>query len=293
MREFFVENARFWLEEYPLRRLALDATQSILDASPRHVIAEIAAAVRRSAGAGRRRAYICAENEPQDARLVRPVEQGGYGCDALWNDDFHHTALVALTGRREAYLQDYLGSPQELCSALKWGYLFQGQHYYRQDKQRGQPALDVGAEHFVTYLQNHDQVANGISGRRLSSLAQPALLRALTSVWLLAPPTPMLFQGQEFGASTPFLYFADHEGELSSLVARGRAEFLSQFPSIDPKLGVELPAPHARSTFEACKLDFTEREKHAETYALHRELIALRHADPAFSSQRRLDAWSV
>ena len=286
VREFFADNARYWIEEYRFDGLRLDATQQIFDASERHVLGDITTAARQSAAAAGRRIFIAAENESQEARVFAAPEHGGFGCDAGWNDDFHHAARVALTGRREAYYLDYTGSPQTLISALKRGYLFQGQHYFQQKKRRGEPVLDVGGDRFVSYLENHDQVANSVAGQRLAAFTSPPLLRAMTALWLLAPPTPLLFQGQEFGASAPFLFFADHDAELAPLVQRGRGEFLKQFPSIDPTLGVTLDAPHERSTFEACKLDFAERTRNAATYRLYQDLLALRRDDPAFSRQR-------
>jgi maltooligosyltrehalose trehalohydrolase len=287
VREFFIENARYWIDEYRFDGLRLDATQSIIDNSERHVLADISEAARAAARSRDGRIYLCAENEPQEVRIAEPVAQGGLGCDALWNDDFHHTARAALTGRREAYYHDYLGSPQELISALRWGYLYQGQHYHWQGKGRGQSALALGAESFITYLQNHDQVANSRAGDRIQKLTSPALLRALTTLWLLSPPTPMLFMGQEFAASAPFLYFADHNRELSPMVARGRKEFLRQFPSIATGgVSEQLDDPGARESFERCKLDFSERAKHAAAYALHTDLLALRRDDESFASQR-------
>jgi maltooligosyltrehalose trehalohydrolase len=287
VREFFSENARYWIDEFHFDGLRLDATQSIIDNSERHVIAEITEAARAAARAQNKRIYISAENEPQEARLAQPVDQGGLGCDALWNDDFHHTARVALTGRREAYYHDYRGTPQELMSALKWGYLYQGQHYYWQKKARGQSALDLEPRHFISYLQNHDQVANSIAGDRIHALSSPGRSRAITTLWLLSPPTPMLFQGQEFGASSPFLYFADHNRELAPMVHAGRKEFLRQFPSIASGGASErLDDPALSSTFERCKLDFSERETHAPLYSLHADLLALRHADACFAAER-------
>jgi maltooligosyltrehalose trehalohydrolase len=287
VREFFAENARYWIEEYHFDGLRLDATQSIIDASERHVIAQITDAARSAARGQSKRIFIAAENEPQDVCLVGPTDKGNYGCDALWNDDFHHTARVALTGRQEAYYSGYRGSAQELISALRWGYLYQGQYYAWQQKCRGQSALDLEAKNFVTYIQNHDQVANSLAGDRIQNLCNPADLRALTTLWLLSPPTPMLFQGQEFGATSPFLYFADHGADLSPKVGRGRREFLAQFPSIKaPETGALLRDPADPSTFQACKLDLREREAHAPVYSLHRDLLALRQSDPAFSAQR-------
>jgi maltooligosyltrehalose trehalohydrolase len=289
-REFFVENAAYWIDEFHFDGLRLDATQDIQDASPEHVVAAI---VRRAhEAAGDRRVYIVGENEPQDTQLVRRREEGGYGADALWNDDYHHAAVVALTGRREAYYLDYKGSPQEFVSAMKYGYLYQGQWYDWQKQRRGTPALDLPPHVYVTYLENHDQVANTAFGRRLSRSVSAARLRALTALTLLGPPTPMLFQGQEFASSAPFLYFADHKADLRGSIAEGRREFLSQFPSIaDPDVLDALPPPGDDSTFERCKLDWSERTRHSEWYHFHRDLIQLRRTDRVLqrAGQQRLD----
>jgi maltooligosyltrehalose trehalohydrolase len=278
-RMFFVENAGYWIDEFHFDGLRLDATQDIHDASAEHVIASIVRRVREAGGS--RRTYVVAENEPQHPRIVRPQSQSGYGADALWNDDLHHTAIVALTGIREAYYTDYSGTPQEFISAAKYGYLYQGQWYSWQKNRRGQPDLDLPGYAFVSYLENHDQVANTPFGRRLHQLANPARLRALTALMLLGPATPMLFQGQEFASSAPFLYFADHKPELAESIETGRREFLAQFPSLkDPELVASLPSPVDPATFERCKLDSSERDRHAQAYALHRDLLALRRSDP-------------
>jgi maltooligosyltrehalose trehalohydrolase len=277
-RAFFVENAGYWIEEFHFDGLRLDATQDIHDASREHVIASIARRARDAAGT--RSIYLVAENEPQDTRIVRPPSAGGYGVDALWNDDAHHTAVVALTGRREAYYTDYEGSPQELISSAKYGYLYQGQHYSWQKQRRGSPGLDLPPSAFVSYLENHDQVANSAFGRRLHQLAAPSELRALTAWLLLGPATPMLFQGQEFAASAPFQYFADHTPELNAEIDKGRREFLSQFASVADR-GIQASLPNATdpATFERCRLDRHERETHRGWYGLHRDLIALRRTD--------------
>ena len=286
VRAFFVANAAYWIDEYHLDGLRMDATQQIYDASPVHVVGEVTAAVR--AAAGDRHTFVVAESEPQDTRLVRPPRQGGLGVDALWNDDFHHSTHVAATGRNEAYYSDYRGAPQELVSALKWGYLYQGQPYHWQHKRRGTPALDLEPESFVNYLQNHDQVANSATGARLHQLTSPGRLRALTALLLLAPATPMLFQGQEFAASAPFLFFADHGAELADAVRAGRSGFMSQFPSVAAIGPAELlPDPALRATFERCKLDFSERERNAWALALHRDLLRLRRDEPAFRGEVR------
>jgi len=207
--------------------------------------------------------------------------------DGLWNDDFHHSAMVAATGRSEAYYTDYRGTAQELVSALKWGYLYQGQHYSWQKQRRGTPAFGVSPAAFIAYIQNHDQVANSGSGLRLDRLTSPGRYRALTALLLLGPATPMLFQGQEFAASSPFLFFADHPAKLAQAVRKGRAEFLSQFRSLaTPEMQRLVPDPADRATFERCKLDLNEREAHCEVYALHCDLLRLRRTDPVFSQPR-------
>jgi maltooligosyltrehalose trehalohydrolase len=211
------------------------------------------------------------------------VEKGGYGLDGLWNDDFHHSAMVALTGKNEAYYTDHLGTPQEFLSAAKYGYLFQGQRYSWQEQRRGTPAFDLAPWRFVNFIQNHDQVANSGRGLRCRELSSPGRYKAMTAAMLLFPGTPMLFMGQEFAARSPFHYFADHVPELAKLVHEGRTEFMTQFRSLDrPDLAAGLPVPHARETFERCKLDFADRERNAPLYRLHKDLLKLRKTDPAF-----------
>ncbi len=279
MRELFAENAAYWIDEFHLDGLRLDATQSIHDRSRLHVLQQIVESARAAAGA--RPLYMVAENEPQDVRLIED-----FGIDALWNDDWHHSATVAATGRSEAYYTDYEGRPQEFVSMAKFGFLYQGQRYTWQKDRRGTPSLHLRAGHFVCYLQNHDQIANSAHGERLQFLTSPGRYRAVTALLLLAPQTPLLFQGQEFASSKPFLYFADHKPELAQAVGRGRREFLSQFPSMaGDEIQEQLAAPEDPRTFESCKIDWSEREEHAATLRMHRDLIRLRLGDVAFSAQ--------
>jgi len=281
VREFMIENAGYWIDEFHLDGLRLDATQQIFDDSEEHVMSALARRAREAAGS--RTIIVVAENEPQDASIVRPIDQGGKGLDGLWNDDFHHAATVALTGRREGYFTDYMGSPQEFISMAKWGFLYQGQWYSWQRKPRGTSSRGIEPERFVTFLQNHDQIANGVGGRgeRLDQIASPGALRAITAYWLLAPGTPMLFQGQEFCASSPFLYFADHAGDLGAAVRKGRAEFMSQFRSLAVQdLEAFLPDPGSERTFLQCKLRADERQTRHAAIALHRDLLKLRRDDP-------------
>ncbi len=280
VREFMRANAAYWVREYHFDGLRLDATQQIFDSSPDHIVAAITRDVREAAGG--RATLVIAENEPQDTRLVRSPEAGGLGLDALWNDDFHHAAHVALTGHNEAYYSDYAGTARELLASVRHGFLYQGQHSAWQNKRRGTPSLDLDPARLITFLENHDQVANSGRGARLPDLTDAGSLRAMTALLLLAPATPMLFQGQEFASSKPFLYFADHDPQLSAAVAKGRRDFLKQFPSL---ADVELADPGHVDTFQACRLDWSERDAHAAALRLHKDLIRLRRTDPVFRLQ--------
>ncbi|HEY2513957.1 MAG TPA: malto-oligosyltrehalose trehalohydrolase [Polyangiaceae bacterium] len=285
VRRFVAANAAYWIREFHFDGLRIDAAQNVEDDSAEHVLVSITAAAR--AAAGDREVLVIAEDEPQEAKLVRTRERGGYGLDAVWNDDFHHAARVALTRCREAYYQDYSGGPQELVSAIKYGYLFQGQYYRWQKKRRGTPARDLAPSQFVTFLENHDQVANAGRGDRLWQLTSPAKWRALVGLVLLGPGTPLLFQGEEFQSSAPFTFFADHQGELGRMVTEGRRAFLTQFPSLaTPAAQETIPDPRLRRTFEACKLDWDEKARNAATWTMYVELIALRKSDSAFSRAR-------
>jgi maltooligosyltrehalose trehalohydrolase len=284
VREFFAGNVEYWIREYHLDGLRFDATQSIFDNSREHILARMAQGAR--AAAGKREIILVAENEEQEAKIARPPERGGYGFDALWNDDFHHTAIAAVTGLRSAYYTDYCGSPQEFISAVKYGYLYQGQYYSWQKKRRGEPTLGMDPTAFVIFIENHDQVSNSAYGKRLHQLTSPGRFRAITALTLLAPGTPLLFQGQEFGSSKPFVFFAHHNPELAKLVHKGRAEFLSQFPCLkDTEMRDRVPDPASPSTMQCCKLDWNEWEQNAHIVTLHRDLLRLRHSDPAFRMQ--------
>jgi maltooligosyltrehalose trehalohydrolase len=284
VRELVVENAAYWISEFHLDGLRIDATQGMFDASPRHVLADIARRAREAAGG--RGILLVAENEPQDTRLLRAPAEGGHGLDMAWNDDFHHSAVVALTGRREAYYSDHRGTPQELVSAAKRGYLFQGQRYAWQDKRRGTSTRGIPPRSFVAYLENHDQVANSPHGERLRARTSPGRWRAATALLLLGPWTPMLFHGQEFGSTRPFLYFADHQGALRHEVREGRVAFVRQFASAAGlDMRDRLADPGADDTFLACKLDPAERERNRTALALHRDLLELRRTDPVIRGQ--------
>ena len=283
VREFFVSNAAYWITEFHLDGFRFDATQAIVDRSSRHILADITDASR--AAGGERSIYLINENEPQNVTLVKPVDKGGYGMSAMWNDDFHHSAVAALTGHSEAFYTDHPGTPQEFVSSAKYGYLYQGQRYKWHSRRRGFPALDLPPTAFVHYLQNHDQVANSARGLRAHHLTSPGQLRAMTVLLLLGPQTPMLFQGQEWAASNPFLYFVNHNKDLAPLIKKGRAKELMQFPSVaTDAMQAALRDPSDIKTFNDSKLDHAERTKpgHAEMYRLHKDLLALRRNEPTF-----------
>jgi maltooligosyltrehalose trehalohydrolase len=243
------------------------------DDSPEHVLAEMARAAR--AAAGERSILLVAESETQEARIVRPPERGGYGFDAIWNDDFHHSVRVALTGVREAFFRDYDGTARELAATVKRGFLYQGQRREVRDRPRGSPALDLHPARLVTYIENHDQIANSAPGLRLASLTSPSRLRAMAALLLLGPGTPMLFQGQERGATSPFFFFADHHEALAAHVRAGRTEYVSRFPSAGGAHDV-LADPGAADTFERSRVS----GETAHARELHRDLIALRREQP-------------
>ena len=282
VREFFLANVACWISEFHIDGLRIDATQDLYDSSERHILADIGDAVRQAAGG--RRTYVVAENEPQDAKLVIPVEHGGYGLDSIFNEDFHHTAMVRLTGRAEAYYSDYRGAPQEFVSSARHGFLYQGQWYCWQQQRRGTPSLDLRPSAVVNFLQNHDQIANSGRGLRCHALSSAGTYRAMTAVLLLSPATPMLFQGQDFASSSPFFYFADHNEELAQLVQEGRRDFMKQFRSLSlPLVQEKLPDPGNPDSFERSRLNWKEVERHAEVVALHRDLLKLRRTDPVLS----------
>ncbi len=274
MRELVVENAAYWIDELHFDGLRLDATQAIRDDSGDHILALLSRHAR--AAAPERHVFLVAENEPQDRSMI------DHGIDALWNDDFHHAARVALTGVRDGYLHDYRGTPQELLSAVKHGFLYQGQLYPWQKNPRGTPTRGLARSCFVQFLENHDQVANIGFGERLVEMVDAGLWRAMTALLLLSPQPPMLFQGQEYGSRAPWNFFADHGGELQRSIREGRAKFVAQFArSATPEAQAALHDPCDAATFRECVLDPRERRMDAPLVQLHRDLLRIRREDPA------------
>lgn len=286
VREFFITNGRYWIDEFHFDGFRFDATQSIIDQSDEYIIGAVGRAARETAG--ERRLILIAENESQETKLLRPRSEGGDDLDGVWNDDWHHSAIVALTGRNEAYYTDYKGAAQEFISAAKYGYLYQGQPYQWQDAPRGMPTFGIRSKAFVAFIENHDQVSNALGGERVRFKTSPGKYRAMTALLLLGPWTPLLFQGEEFGASSLFVYFADVSRDLNAAIRKGRLEFLRQFPSLrSEEVQRQIPNPSDPQTFAKCKLDFAEREKHQQLYDLHCDLLRLRREDARFKEQAR------
>jgi len=281
VRDFYRQNARTWIDEFHFDGLRLDAVHSIRDESPRHIVADIADDLRRLAG-GERAVHLVLENERnQSSRLGR--DERGVPCEATaqWNDDLHHAAHVLLTGERDGYYRDFAADPAgDFARALAEGFVYQGQpSALRGGAPHGEPSTTLPPSAFVSFLQNHDQVGNRAFGERLSMLADAARIDAALACLLLSPQVPMLFAGEEFAASTPFLFFCDFAGELAEAVSRGRrAEFARFAAFADEAARERIPDPEAVTTFLASKLRWDERDDaaHAARLALVRELLALR-----------------
>lgn len=283
VRLYLLDNARYWVREFHLDGLRLDASGHIPDKSKPHILMELEEQIR--AVASPRSIVLIAEDEQQPGSRLLPQDRGGFGLDAMWNDDFHHSAQVALRGRRHAYLNDHRGVAQEFVSGAKYGFLFQGQFYFWQKQPRGQ-RMRASAMACVNFIDNHDQIANSLYGLRSHHGTSAAKYRALTALLLLGPQTPMIFMGQEFGAATRFLYFADHQDPLRAAVINGRNEFLAQFDGIATADAVSILAdPADPRTFERSKLSWGEDARDAAIVALHRDLIRLRREDPVIRLQ--------
>jgi len=285
VREFFITNGRYWIEEFHFDGFRFDATHAIRDQSSEYIIGEVGRAAREAVGS--RSIILVVENDLQEAKMARPRIEGGDDLDGMWNDDFHHSAVVALTGRKEAYFADYLGAPQEFISAAKYGFLYQGQARSWRNVLRGTTTFGIPPEVFVCFIENHDQIANTGPGERLRFQTSPGCYRAMTALLLLGPWTPLLFQGQEFGASSPFLFFADiGDASVRDAIRRGRAEWLARFLSLSEQQAWQtLPAPDDPQVFARCKLDFSERQGNRELYDLHIDLLNLRREDSRFRQQ--------
>ena len=273
VRRLVVDNAQYWLHEFHADGLRLDATDAIVDRSPTHVLAELTRAVRASLPDDRQVALI-AETSENDVRYLKPVEDGGFGFDAVWADDFHHALRRYLAGDHEGYFARYAGTLEEVARCIEQGWL-------RGTSAQGQPAWQ-----FVYVVQNHDQVGNRAMGDRLNQHIDAQRFRAASTLLLFLPYTPMLFMGQEFGATTPFQYFTDHNPELGRLVTEGRrTEFAAFSAFAGAATREQIPDPQAEWTFLQSKLRWSESGSELE--GLYRQMIALRRTDPVLADQAR------
>jgi maltooligosyltrehalose trehalohydrolase len=293
VREFFIQNALHWIHEYHADGLRLDAVHAIADDSPKHFLAELAERVRGSVKD--RRVHVIAEDNRNLAALLKPPPDG-WGLDGVWADGFHHQIRVCLAGDRDGYYQDYTGSAADIAETMRKGWFYCGQFSAYAGEPRGTDPSGLSHDQFVICIQNHDQVGNRALGERLHHQIDPAAYRAAVVLLLTAPETPLLFMGQEWAASSPFLYFTDHNPELGRLVTEGRREEFKKFAAFaDPATRQRIPDPQAAATFEASRLkwDEIEREPHAGVLRLYKALLSLRRREPALRGAAPADVRST
>jgi malto-oligosyltrehalose trehalohydrolase len=285
VRDFFVENALYWLEEFHFDGLRLDAVHAIKDDSVDDILTEIATTIRRRFG-GERAIHLVLENDDNQARYL--ARQGGAPAlyTAQWADDIHHALRVAATGASDGYYADYADRPAErLGRALAEGFAYQGEpSAHRDGAMRGEPSAHLPPTAFIAFIQNHDQVGNSAFGARLAGQASEAALHAVTAIYLLAPHIPMLFMGEEWGSRQPFCYFCDFSGDLAAAVREGRRREFAKFAEFrDPAQRERIPDPGADATFTQSILDWrsVDQPEHAAWLERYRTLLALRHAEIA------------
>ena len=289
VRDFLINNALYWAHEYHIDGLRLDAIQALIDNRPQHLLQELSSRVHASLPADRQ-FVITAEDDRNDVRPLQPPTQDGYGLHAVWADDFHHHARVALTGEQHGYFGYYTGSVADLAATISDGWFEQGlrsrRHGNAQMQAQGTGPAAFGYPQFVYCIQNHDQIGNRPTGERLHHAIDPAAYRAMSALLLLVPETPLLFQGQEWAASTPFQFFTDHHGELGKLVTEGRRREFAYFLT---ETKTQVPDPQADSTFARSKLCWDEitQPEHAQILALYRDLIRMRRTHPALRRRDR------
>jgi len=285
VRSFFIENALRWVHEYHVDGLRLDATHAIEDDGPRHFLAELTERVKASTPG--REVLVVAEDSRNLARIVTPVDHGGWGLDAMWTDDLHHQLRRRLAGDADGYYQDYRGTTADIATTIRQGWFFTGQHSAFLDQARGTDPSGVPLRRCVVCLQNHDQIGNRAFGERLHHQIDLAAYRAVSALLLVAPETPLLFMGQEWAASSPFLFFTDHHAELGRLVTDGRRREFARFAAFaDPATRARIPDPQDERTFRTSRLDWHERarEPHAGTLRLYSAMLALRRGRPALQA---------
>jgi maltooligosyltrehalose trehalohydrolase len=262
-----------WLRDYHADGLRIDAIHSMLDRSATPFLEQLAGEVAALETQLGRSLVLIAESDLNDPRILRPSSLGGYGLAAQWSDDFHHAVHALLTGERDGYYADF-GSLSDVIHALQHTFVYDGRYSHYRGRRHGRSAAGLSGHRFVAFIQNHDQVGNRARGERLSQILVPERLKLAAGLLLCGPFVPLLFQGEEWGASTPFLYFTDHRGEIGDSVRDGRKREFAAF-GWDPD---QIPDPQAFSSFYRSKLDWAELEEppHSELLQWYRTLIALR-----------------
>ena len=286
-RHFFIENALHWIHEYHIDGLRLDATHAMVDDSPTHFLKELAQKVHASLPK-KRNVLLIAEDDRNQAQLILPSDRGGYGLDGVWADDFHHQVRCLLAGDDEGYFQDFTGNIEDLAKTIRQGWFYTGQNSVFRKRARGTSTEGISLQKFVHCIQNHDQVGNRAMGDRLHFEVDLASFRAASALLLLSPATPLLFMGQEWGASTPFCFFTDHPEALGKAVTKGRQNEFRQFKAFSqPDAILSIPDPQALATFVSSKLNWEERHRqpHAGILGLYRDLIKLRKTEPALQGK--------
>ncbi len=287
VRRFFCDNALMWLRDYHFDGLRLDAVHAIFDMSARPFLEQLGEEVQHLSRQTGRPLMVIPESDLNDPRLLWPRERGGFGLDAQWSDDFHHALHAVLTRERSGYYEDF-GALADLAKALRNAYVYDGRYSKHRQRHHGRPSVGLAGHRFLGYAQTHDQVGNRAQGERLSQLVGKDRLKIAAALVFTSPFVPMLFQGEEWGASTPFQYFTDHpEPDLGKAVSEGRRKEFAAF-GWKPE---DIPDPQARETFLRSKLDWREmsREPHAGLLDWHRRLIQLRRAEPALLDGRLED----
>jgi maltooligosyltrehalose trehalohydrolase len=288
-RNFFIQNALYWITEFHIDALRLDAVHAILDHSPRPFLEELALTIKNQAERLNRRIHLIPESAANDARLIRARELGGYGLDAQWSDDFHHSLRVLLTGERTSYYEDF-GDLRHLVKAFREGFVYSGEYSPFRRRRHGSSSRDLPADRFVVYSQNHDQIGNRMKGERLSQLVSFEALKLAAATVILSPFIPLLFMGEEHGEPAPFQYFISHsDPELVEGVRHGRRAEFSHHDA-----GQEVPDPQDEATFYRCKINHSLRAegRHRVLFDFYKELLRLRRDLPALSvlSKENLEA---
>ena len=284
VRRFIIDNALYWLTEYHVDALRLDAIHGIYDFGARHILDELSDAFQNQARSLKRQAWLIAESDLDDVRIINPRSQGGYALNAQWHDDFHHALYALLTGEREGFLVDF-GALADLAISMRDGFVFDWKYSRYRQRHFGSSSQDRPGEQFVGFIQNHDQIANTSRGKRLSTLVSPGQLKLVAVLTVCSPLLPMLFMGEEYGETAPFLYFTSFEDPaLADAVRQGRKRELGSHYSES-----EFADPQAAGTFERCKLDWSKVSisPHAGILRLYRDLISLRKQHPSLGNCRK------